>query len=207
MGIRQWVNGKYVEVIRNRSPLQLTHTIKEGLEFYRSQEWKECRNNFLEGKNHVCGACHLDLVKNPKELNVDHIYPIRAFWSKRLDPSNLQILCRECNEHKGNKIVTDLRELGLAVKALRKKKESNKLVVQLNRAWKKEWDDLPDECKIATTLESYIFTKVSDNIILRKNRKQADLCMMVANTCLDAGKFGNLKGLYFKSFQTKWIKK
>ena len=35
-------------------------------------------------------------------MHVDHIYPVRRYWSMRLDLNNLQDLCGDCNREKGN---------------------------------------------------------------------------------------------------------
>ena len=35
-------------------------------------------------------------------LNVDHIIPLTVDWSRRMDPSNLQVLCEDCNQGKSN---------------------------------------------------------------------------------------------------------
>lgn len=86
----------------------------EANEFYKSDEWAECRSIFLENKSLVCVACDADISGKIKGQYccVDHIKPVRAFWNLRLDQDNLQILCNLCNWLKKNDIVSlsDLRE-------------------------------------------------------------------------------------------------
>lgn len=82
--------------------------------FYRSAEWKRARYDVLvanDGRCELCGAGKSDGVK----LNVDHIKPLRLHWDRRLDPSNLQVLCGSCNQGKGNRDDTDWREPSLKV--------------------------------------------------------------------------------------------
>lgn len=80
-------------------------TVQEAQDFYRSVEWKTCRKEFLETVNHECVYCKKDLREdNRKELNVDHIKPLRFFWDLRIDKNNLQVTCKECNATKLNRI-------------------------------------------------------------------------------------------------------
>jgi hypothetical protein len=100
-------------------------TIAEGRAFYRSEEWQKCRTEFLEGRERICAGCDLDLNVHGK-LNVDHIAPLRHFWDRRCDLTNLQILCEECNELKGNKYPVDIRKVGRRAKTYRKEKQIQK---------------------------------------------------------------------------------
>ena len=71
-------------------------------EFYKTDEWKQCRKEFIESIEHFnCNICGTD-VKDNKLLNVDHIIPIRSNFKLRLDLTNLQILCLDCNKAKGS---------------------------------------------------------------------------------------------------------
>ncbi|MGI9501583.1 MAG: HNH endonuclease, partial [Geminicoccaceae bacterium] len=82
--------------------------------FYRSVEWKRTRYDALvanDGRCELCGAGKPDGVT----LNVDHIKPLRLHWGRRLDRSNLQVLCGSCNQGKGNRDDTDWREPSLKV--------------------------------------------------------------------------------------------
>jgi 5-methylcytosine-specific restriction endonuclease McrA len=76
--------------------------------FYESWDWKRLRYEFIRGQKRrcqCCGATPLDGIR----IVVDHIRPIRRFWSARLDIRNLQLLCDPCNQGKGSHDTTDWR--------------------------------------------------------------------------------------------------
>lgn len=73
--------------------------------FYASFQWRQIRYTILKKAAGCCMLCNRsDLV-----LHVDRIKPLRKYWSLRLDPDNLQVLCEECNHGKGNWDQTDWR--------------------------------------------------------------------------------------------------
>lgn len=72
--------------------------------FYASWEWKRARYDFLLGQKRVCGCCGAT-----GKIVVDHIKPIRRYWPMRLDGTNLQVLCDDCNMGKGSRDETDWR--------------------------------------------------------------------------------------------------
>lgn len=75
--------------------------------FYQSLEWKKLRYATLKkygGKCQCCGVSSEDT-----QLHVDHIKPISKYWALRLDPDNVQVLCRDCNWGKLNIDQTDWR--------------------------------------------------------------------------------------------------
>lgn len=76
--------------------------------FYDSWEWKRCRYDFIKDKKRLCACCAASAATGVR-IVVDHIKPIRRFWRLRLDPSNLQILCDDCNKGKGSRDYTDWR--------------------------------------------------------------------------------------------------
>lgn len=71
--------------------------------FYSSREWRELRYQVLKEKGAKCCVCG----RTPKEhdivIHCDHIVPLSKDWSKRLDKSNIQIMCQDCNIGKSNK--------------------------------------------------------------------------------------------------------
>ena len=71
-------------------------------EFYSSWEWKRLRYDFLKQKDRRCGCCGSTPADGARMV-VDHVKPIRHFWHLRLDASNLQILCNDCNMGKGSR--------------------------------------------------------------------------------------------------------
>jgi len=80
--------------------------------FYSSALWKRVRVAVIEECEGRCQMCGRSYKNNGVTITVDHIVPISIDWSKRLDKSNLQILCEDCNYGKGNSYITDWRKAG-----------------------------------------------------------------------------------------------
>ncbi|MER9355517.1 HNH endonuclease [Mesorhizobium sp. M0514] len=83
--------------------------------FYASWEWRTLRMEVLKEQGRKCGCCgagpkDMDVSGHAVRIVVDHIKPISKFWHLRLDRSNLQVLCDECNQGKGAWDTTDWRE-------------------------------------------------------------------------------------------------
>ena len=74
-----------------------------GKDFLNSKAWKRLRFQAL--KRQACGAS----PASGAVLNVDHILPRRLFPESALQLENLQVLCGDCNEGKGNWDMTDAR--------------------------------------------------------------------------------------------------
>ena len=90
-------------------------------EFYLSWEWRTLRMEVIKehgARCQCCGAGARDLTVGgtPVRICVDHIKPISKYWHLRLERSNLQILCDECNQGKGAWDETDWR-VNEAIKA------------------------------------------------------------------------------------------
>lgn len=84
-------------------------------EFYKSWEWRTLRMEVIKQHGRNCQCCgatprDLDMSGRPVRIVVDHIKPISKFWGMRLDRENLQVLCDECNQGKGNWDETDFRK-------------------------------------------------------------------------------------------------
>ncbi len=64
--------------------------------FYQSREWKHIRKLALERDNFLCQMCLRDgnLVKG---VIVHHLEEIKDNWNRRLDLSNLEVVCRNCH--------------------------------------------------------------------------------------------------------------
>jgi 5-methylcytosine-specific restriction endonuclease McrA len=76
--------------------------------FYLSDQWIRLRYRTLSKRGNVCECCgHTWKVNNP--LQVDHIKPRSRYPHLALAPSNLQILCRDCNMGKSNTDESDWR--------------------------------------------------------------------------------------------------
>ncbi len=64
--------------------------------FRASLLWRRARYAALARSDGRCECCGrragADVV-----LHVDHIEPLSRNWDRRLDPTNLQVLCADCN--------------------------------------------------------------------------------------------------------------
>jgi len=92
----------------------VTPTYASKDEFYKSWEWRTLRMEAIQRHGRSCQCCgaapgQKDATGAPVRICVDHIKPISKHWHLRLDLSNLQILCDECNMGKGNWSETDFR--------------------------------------------------------------------------------------------------
>ena len=77
-------------------------------EFLQTYEWRRVRMQVLKKYGARCQCCGVT-PDNGAKIHVDHIKPRRLFPQLALDPSNLQVLCHECNHGKGNWDMTDWR--------------------------------------------------------------------------------------------------
>ena len=76
--------------------------------FITSDEWRGVRYQAIRTLGNKCLACG----RSPKDgvkIHVDHIEPCSKNWSRRLDLSNLQVLCDDCNMGKSNLFKDDWR--------------------------------------------------------------------------------------------------
>lgn len=64
--------------------------------FYRSAAWRKLRFSVLAESNGACSACG-SKASDGARLHVDHIKPRSKFPELALDPTNLQVLCEDCN--------------------------------------------------------------------------------------------------------------
>lgn len=68
--------------------------------FYNSNEWKIARRFILNRDAHLCQEC-LKQGRITKADTVHHIIELNQDWSKRLEITNLESICRKChNKHK-----------------------------------------------------------------------------------------------------------
>lgn len=88
---------KKTKSIRRENPQDsFSPTKKAKQKFYDSWEWKKLRLYILDTQGRECLSCGAK-----KELCVDHIKSLHYHWDLRLDASNLQVLCNDCNMGKG----------------------------------------------------------------------------------------------------------
>lgn len=76
--------------------------------FLTTFEWRTLRYAALRDSEGICSLCARGR-QHGVILNVDHIKPRRTHPQLALEPSNLQVLCGECNHGKGNWDDTDWR--------------------------------------------------------------------------------------------------
>lgn len=79
-----------------------------GPDFLQSKSWKRLRLQALNLHGRRCQVCGAS-PQTGAVLNVDHVMPRRLFPHLALDINNLQVLCADCNEGKGNWDMTDAR--------------------------------------------------------------------------------------------------
>ncbi|MDR2256995.1 MAG: HNH endonuclease [Arthrobacter sp.] len=74
-----------------------------------TSQWKKARsqaiNRALRLEQHTCPFCNTELNyqqgRQPNSPEVDHIVPHSKGGTN--DPSNLRIICRRCNQSRGNR--------------------------------------------------------------------------------------------------------
>jgi hypothetical protein len=76
-------------------------------DFYASWDWKEARYEALKRLGAKCQCC--GAMPKDARIVVDHIKPLRKRWDLRLDQTNLQVLCDDCNMGKSHRDETDWR--------------------------------------------------------------------------------------------------
>lgn len=77
--------------------------------FYASWEWKRLSYDVKLERGRTCECCG---AKAPNvTIHTDHVKPIRKHWHLRLDKTNLQVLCEDCNMGKGSRDETDFRAM------------------------------------------------------------------------------------------------
>ena len=79
--------------------------------FYASREWQTVRYGALKKADGCCTLCGRSKRQHNVVLHVDHIKPRSLYPMLELDPSNLQVLCEDCNIGKSNKCDRDWRDL------------------------------------------------------------------------------------------------
>lgn len=83
------------------------HTPQKRSDFYSTDEWRTLRYEALRLHGRRCQCCG----RQPPgvTLHVDHVQPISKHPELKLQLSNLQILCEDCNLGKSNKHADDWR--------------------------------------------------------------------------------------------------
>lgn len=84
-------------------------TREDSKKFYKSEAWAKLKAAFkasLPRGGKKCSCC-----SSTKSLQIDHIVPISKDPTRRLDITNLQVLCRACNVGKSNRDSTRMSKL------------------------------------------------------------------------------------------------
>jgi 5-methylcytosine-specific restriction endonuclease McrA len=76
--------------------------------FYSSRAWRALRYRVLKARSARCECCGRT-AKDGCVICVDHVEAVKKDWSRRLDETNLQVLCGDCNLAKGSDDATDWR--------------------------------------------------------------------------------------------------
>lgn len=97
--------------------------------FYASEEWKTLKKWAYQSYVPVCFKCH----SRNCVLHIDHIVPITAEPMLSTTFSNLQILCKSCNEQKSNKEIKKYKK----VKRHEVTEISEKEIQEMEGAWVK----------------------------------------------------------------------
>lgn len=70
-------------------------------DFLSNPTWRELRHEIIRRDGRVCQEVGCGLRITGVDLQIDHIKPRSVFPELSLDPSNLRVLCRDCNFRKG----------------------------------------------------------------------------------------------------------
>ena len=87
-------------------PMRVSQAATSQQLFYRSWEWKQLRYQVLKERGVCCECCGATTADHLR-IVVDHIKPIARYWHLRLDKTNCQVLCNDCNMGKGRSDETD----------------------------------------------------------------------------------------------------
>lgn len=83
--------------------------------FYHSTEWQAVRRQVLERDHYLCQVCKRARRITPA-TTVHHIIPVRVDYSKRLDPSNLETICKACHNAEHNERTQSLHDKRVKLK-------------------------------------------------------------------------------------------
>jgi|GEM_PF-3281916 hypothetical protein len=93
------------QYLQNIPREQFTDYFSELGHLKRSASWPTwLQQALIFRENGCCALCDSDItgkLGNPKKINIDHIIPISKNGTS--DPTNLQLLCNDCNQKKGNR--------------------------------------------------------------------------------------------------------
>jgi plasmid replication initiation protein len=100
-------NAKGAEASREQ---EAGYSHENAVKFYASAAWRRLRVKVIEEEQGKCQMCGRSYKEDGVVIHVDHIVPLSVDWSRRLDETNLQLLCEDCNLGKSNHYLTDWRK-------------------------------------------------------------------------------------------------
>lgn len=86
-----------------------TPKVDKVTKFYDSWAWKKLSYSIRKKRGNKCECCGAT-PQHGSRIVADHIKPVRKYWHLRLNPTNIQVLCHDCNMGKGGKDTTDWRK-------------------------------------------------------------------------------------------------
>lgn len=90
-----------------RKSIKVPKKRSEAVNFYSSDAWRKLRYRTLQEQGRRCSACR---VEGPEvRFHVDHIKPRSQFPHLQYEPTNMQVLCAQCNMGKGDQDQTNWR--------------------------------------------------------------------------------------------------
>ena len=93
--------GQLPAVYESQCQLSVT-TGKTTTNFYQTAAWRQVRVNILQQADFSCSYCGRGGADGCV-LHVDHIKPRSKYPQLALEPSNLQVLCEDCNLGKSDR--------------------------------------------------------------------------------------------------------
>jgi 5-methylcytosine-specific restriction endonuclease McrA len=76
--------------------------------FYQTPQWKTLAYQLKIACGWTCQCC--GATADDARIVTDHVKPVRYFWHLRLEQTNLQVLCEDCNHGKASWDATDYRQ-------------------------------------------------------------------------------------------------
>lgn len=70
---------------------------KDIVSFYNSKVWRDTSKIVLLKADYICSIC------GGEATMTDHIVSVKSDWNRRLDFTNLQAICKACNDRKAIK--------------------------------------------------------------------------------------------------------
>lgn len=103
------INNHQDEIARYLAKRGRKRTKSASKTFYSSKAWRDLRYEVLKFYEATCMCCGAS-KETGGQIHVDHILPRSLYPDLRLEFSNMQVLCGDCNMAKSNTDYTDWRD-------------------------------------------------------------------------------------------------